>query len=208
MLTRIFPNEYLATTALVAVLVSIVSLGCEQERSWKQPGPEASFENFLMDWYRGEYDRAFGTIVAEDRERLTAPLADLEGKVDKKNLPEESEMLVVGRVDNPYDIKDIELDEPLESEPDKGQKVNLVLKYHDGRTGSATVVWGGEKWFVDLPLADQEVEQEDEKPAAAPKTPEQDADQQDADQQDADQQDAGQPDGGTQDVQRQKNEER
>jgi hypothetical protein len=137
---------------MLALAVSIAGSGCEKESTWDEPGPAASFENFLMDWYRGEYETAFETITPEDRRVLTKPLDELEGKLDAQDMPAKADMLVVGRVDNPYDIKDIDLAEPLETKPDKGQKVTLELVYHDGREGEATMIWGGDRWYVDLPL--------------------------------------------------------
>ncbi len=140
---------------VIAVMSSIGIFGCEEERTWSDPGPASTFERFLMDWYRGEYEAAFETIAPEDRKALTEPLDELEGKLDAGDLPKEADMLVVGRVDNPFDIKDIDLEDPLESAPQKGQKVTLELLYHDGRQGKATMIWGGERWYVDLPLEDQ-----------------------------------------------------
>jgi hypothetical protein len=147
---------------------SFASLGCDEKPAWQEPGPEAAFENFLMDWYRGEYEAAFETIALDDRERLTKPLETLEGKLDEENLPKKVDMLVVGRVDNPYDIKDVELAVALESAPEQGQEVTLDLTYHDGREGEATLVWSGERWLVDLPLEAGPVDDGAQEPDQAP----------------------------------------
>jgi hypothetical protein len=157
-LRRIFPNEFIVITALFVAAASFVSFGCDEKPSWKEPGPEATFETFLMDWYRGEDEAAFASIAPDDRQRLTEPLEELEGKLDSEDLPEKVDMLVVGRVDNPYDIKDVKLEGELQSAPKEGQEVTLAITYHDGREGEARLVWGGERWFVDLPVAAETTE--------------------------------------------------
>lgn len=129
-----------------------VALGCKDKEAWQEPAPEEVFRSFLMDWFRGERDNAFEAIVESDRAALTAPLEDLNKTHGEGVLPEDYQALVVGRVNNPYDFKSIAPKEPLTSAPEVGQKLELTLNFHDGHTGSATMVWSGERWLVDLPL--------------------------------------------------------
>lgn len=132
-------------------------MGCKDKESWQEPAPEEVFRGFLMDWFRGERESAFDTIVASDREALMAPLKELQKTHDAESLPEAYQMLVVGRVNNPYDFKSIEPSERLSAAPEPGQRLELTLNFHDGHTGSATMVWSGERWLVALPLGDAEV---------------------------------------------------
>ena len=124
-------------------------MGCN--KSWENPGPAATFEQFLMDLRRGRTEAAFEALAPEDRKMLTEPLEKHRDEVGEEALPKTSEMLVAGSVDSPLDFKDIEFDETLETEPEKGAVVELDLIYHDGRKGYARMVWGGERWYVDLP---------------------------------------------------------
>lgn len=130
----------------------VTLLGCDKKAEWQDPGPEEVFRTFLMDWFRGERKAAFSTIVEADRAALIAPLEELKASGSSDAVPEDYEMLVVGRVNNPYDFKSIELAQPLRSAPQSGQKVELRLNFHDGHQGSATMVWTGEQWRVDLPI--------------------------------------------------------
>jgi len=136
---------------LAVVSVLFVLTGCTSDQAWREPGPSAEFRNFLMHWFKDERDEAFGMLDPEDRERLTEPLEALRDQLDSSELPKPEEMLVAGRVDNPYDIKSIEVTPNLDGPPEAGDRVELALSYHDGRSGSATMVWRGEAWFVDLP---------------------------------------------------------
>jgi hypothetical protein len=122
-------------------------------KPWQNPGPATAFENFLLDLYTGKRESAFESLTPEDRKRLTNAIEQLEGEVPEEALPKKTQMLVTGRVDNPYDLEDIEHEADLTDEPAEGEVVELTLEYHDGRTGQARVVWGGERWFVDLPEA-------------------------------------------------------
>jgi hypothetical protein len=151
-LRRIFQDELIVIATLIVAALSCALIGCDEKPAWQEPGPVVTFETFLMDWYRGDHEAAFSTIAPADRQRLIEPLESLEGKLDDENMPDEVDMLVVGRVDNPYDVKDVELIGELRSAPKNGEKVTLNIGYHDGREGKATLVWGGEQWFVDLPI--------------------------------------------------------
>lgn len=106
-----------------------------------------------MDWFRGDKQAAFNTIQRADREALSAPLEKLEPTLGEEARPGPEDMLVVGRVNNPYDFKSIRLARPLESEPAEGARVELELNFHDGHKGSAWMVWDGARWLVELPLS-------------------------------------------------------
>lgn len=144
----------LAAVIMLAVFAFAVSglTSCESRTSWDDPGPKAAFQQYLMHWFKGEREEAYAMIAPEDRKVLEAPLEELEGRLQGSKTPSAKEMLVAGRVDNPYDIKRIDAKPELESEPEPGTKVELTLSYQDGRSGSATMMWDGESWFVDLPL--------------------------------------------------------
>lgn len=138
--------------AVAALAVAAAALGgCDRGGGWDDPGPEAEFRNFLMHWFKDEREQAFEMLDPKDRERLTEPLEVLRKHLPESDQPKPEEMLVAGRVDNPYDIKSVDVDPPLESAPDAGQRVELELAYQDGRSGSATMVWRDAQWFVDLP---------------------------------------------------------
>ena len=130
-----------------------LAVGCTRapETSWDDPGPEATFERFLMHWFKNEQGAAYEMIHPDDRAALTESLSYVEERLGSEVLAPR-EMLVAGRVDNPYDLEDIESDPELEREPEEGTSVRLELIYHDGRSGEATVIWGGDQWYVDLPL--------------------------------------------------------
>jgi hypothetical protein len=128
--------------------------GCQKSQSWREPGPKATFEQFLMHWFKNERAKAFDMIVEEDRKALTAPRGVLREKLGEEQLAERQEMLVAGRVDNPYDIRSMDLKPPLEEAPAPGQTVTLDLEYQDGREGTARLTWTGDRWAIDLPLED------------------------------------------------------
>jgi len=135
---------------VVVLAVGAALAACERGGGWDDPRPEAEFRSFLMHWFKNERKRAFDMIDPEDRERLTEPLKILRRHLSESERPNPDEMLVAGRVDNPYDIKSVDLDPPLERAPDRGDRVKLELDYQDGRSGSATMVWRDQQWFVDL----------------------------------------------------------
>lgn len=136
---------------VVAVGLSALSLGCEPQTTWDDPGPRASFEAYLFDLFRGDAEAAFQRIAPEDRKVLVKAREGLKG-MSEADTPKDHEMLVIAGFDNPYDIKKMALETPLESAPAAGQSVVINLTYRDGRTGKATMKWSGEQWFVDLPL--------------------------------------------------------
>lgn len=116
-----------------------------------------------MYWFKNERAKAFEMLVPEDREALAAPLDEIDGRLKEDVLPAPHEMLVAGRVDNPYDIKRMTVEPPLETKPEAGERITLKLAYQDGREGRARLVWSGEQWFVDLPLDGESTDTDTEK---------------------------------------------
>jgi hypothetical protein len=150
--------RWAASVAVLAVVAALAS-GCQESQSWREPGPEATFEQFLMHWFKNERARAFEMIVEEDRKVLTEPRDALRKKLGEEGLAERQEMLVAGRVDNPYDIRSMEVKPPLDEKPQAGESVTLDLKYQDGREGTAKLTWTGQRWAIDLPLEAQATSQ-------------------------------------------------
>lgn len=105
-----------------------------------------------MHWFKSEREAAYEMISPADRQRLEQPLDYLRDRMSDGEIPEKDSMLVAGRVDNPYDVKDIDLGGDLPEQP-PGEKVAvpLELSYHDGRTGRAVMVWTDGNWHVGLP---------------------------------------------------------
>lgn len=137
---------------VAGLLLGLAACNSSPESSWDDPGPETRFKNFLMNWFRYDREKAFEMIAPDDREVLTGPLDTVDEEIGDDVL-ETHEMLVAGRVDNPYDLERVETKRELESRPEEGTTVELSLIYHDGRNGEATMVWKNDTWFVDLPLA-------------------------------------------------------
>jgi len=138
---------------LVGLLLCLSLVACDTGPDWNDPGPRDTFQTFLLNWYRGDRVKAFAAILPADREVLTKPLSEL-GEVPDAARPKADEMLVVASIDNPYDIDRMEVTPKLEGPPKEGKRVALKLFYQDGTTGQAHMVWGGDRWYVDLPLED------------------------------------------------------
>jgi hypothetical protein len=110
---------------------------------------------FLMDLWRGQSVAAYEALAPSLREQLEAPLAQLAEHLEREHLPVASEMFVVARLDNPFDIQRMEVEEPVRQAPEVGHSVAIRLQYHDGRTGRVQMVWGGQRWYVDLPAPER-----------------------------------------------------
>lgn len=143
--------------ALFFTGIAGVSTGCESNQDWRKPGPDGVFKAFLTRWFENDRERAFEMVDPEDRRDLEKPLEEVEGRLGSRGDLEASEMLVAGRVDNPYDVKSIEVDPQLEAKPDAGTRVRLRLTYQDAETGEASMVWRDGEWYVDLPLEESEM---------------------------------------------------
>lgn len=146
------PRSSIVVFLAVGAALSLALSGCDEPKRWDKPGPEAEFEKFLRHWFENRREKAFEMIDPKDRRRLERPVKELEDELQNVDLFEANEMLVAGRVDNPYDVKSIEVEPKLESKPSTGDRFRLTLTYQDGDTGSATMVWRGDGWYVDLPL--------------------------------------------------------
>jgi hypothetical protein len=125
---------------------------CAAETSWDDPGPEDVFETFLTHWFLGEDEKAFAMVAPSSREVIEAPRTDLVERVPEAAVPEPHEMLVVGRMDNPYRLKGIDTVRDLEAAPTDGETVGLVVEHIDGEKSHATMIWSDEQWFVALPV--------------------------------------------------------
>lgn len=137
------------------------TMGCGGSEPWENPGPRETFQTFLMDMWRGQTEAAYGALSPELRDALEGPLAMLGDHIEQGALPEREEMFVVARLDNPFDLHRMEIEDPVREPPEVGRRVTLKLQYHDGRTGQAALLWGGDRWYIDL---------------AAPRQPEPDED--------------------------------
>ena len=136
----------------------VFAIACSQAR-WDDPGPRETFENFLIAESQGDIETVFAMIWKEDREVLKARADALEG-VPESVRPAAHEMLVIAGMDHPYDIERTRLAKKIESEPETGQQVVVELFYMDGREGKATMIWGGDGWYVDLPLEPERLEED------------------------------------------------
>jgi len=139
--------------ASVLVLVACVLAGCDSTPAWEDPAPEDVFERFLLDWFMGKNERAYQQIAPEDREVIERAHARLKKTMGDK-APSSHELLAGSAVSSPYGFKKVERLTTFEGAPKAGQKLELGLSYLDGREGKATLVWDGERWFVDLPLGE------------------------------------------------------
>jgi hypothetical protein len=139
------------------VLVALCASGCGKP-AWEEPSPRSVFEQFLVHSLRGQSEQAWGSVDPQARERLLAARTELVGLVGEEKVGlTPAQMLVVGSVDHPMDIKRVEVVDPPSKEPAQGHILVLRLMYVDGREGEARLVWRDGRWFVKLPVgADQE----------------------------------------------------
>lgn len=144
--------QLLAACLLAALSLSACSKGGAV--SWDDPGPVQTFERFLLDWYRGAEPLSWQAIAPEDREALLKKREALkrEAKLPDDAVAPPHELFIGTSVDSPYEFRKIEVVEPLKEAPKPGHRVTLKLAYLDGREGQARMVWGGDRWYVDLPL--------------------------------------------------------
>lgn len=138
----------------VIALATVNLSACSKSTTWDDPGPVQTFERFLLDWYRGAEPLSWQAIAPEDREALLKKRDALKREAGLKDdaVAPPHELFIGTSVDSPYEFRKIEVVEPLKDAPKKGQRVTLKLAYLDGRTGQARMVWGGDRWYVDLPL--------------------------------------------------------
>ena len=135
----------------IVILGALVALaGCGAE-AWKDPSPPDTFERFLLLQFMGKEKEAYAMIAPEDRAVLEETRTQLQSKLKGQDVPEPHEMLLVSRLAGPYSFKRIkrEGDYP-EGGLKGGERVTLKLEYYDGREQTASMLWGGDRWYVDL----------------------------------------------------------
>ncbi len=134
---------------LLLMLLPALVVGCESS-DWASPGPQDVFEQFLLDLAMGENEHAFAVIEPNDRAEITRALKTL--KLPQDAMPQPYDMLVVAGVNNPYELKSIQVEPELKAEPKPGTRVRLKLHFNGDRDSEAFMIWDGKGWFVDLPL--------------------------------------------------------
>ncbi len=151
-------NSRFIINLLVVLLISVVLAGCSKGNAWENPGPRESFETFLMDLWRGNRAEAFAAVWPDDQQRLMAAGDVLAKKYPKVPGLKPEEWLVVSRIDNPFDIRRLEIVSEASAVFEAGDRVLLEIHYYDDRVGKTEMVWGGERWFVALPEPEQVVQ--------------------------------------------------
>lgn len=163
-------NKLRYAALCVASVVAITS-GCQDE----EPGPEEVFRGFVENIWRGEDAAALEAVAPDTRARLLEPLDDVEQSIGEAHGLEPVDMLIVTRLDNPHELQEVEVVGELPDPLEEGSRVELALRMLDDRTGNATMVYQGGRWYVDLPLDEVDTEQvlvplhrEHEEPQVAP----------------------------------------
>lgn len=151
MMTRSRLRDAALCVAAMAVMLS----GCKAE----EPGPEQVFRGFVENIWRGEDAQALEAVLPETRARLLEPLDEVEERVGEGHGLEPIDMLIVTRLDNPHELKEVEVVGELAEPPKEGTRVELALRMLDDREGNATMVYQGGRWYVDLPLDKVDTEQ-------------------------------------------------
>ena len=128
--------------------------GCEDDGGdWRDPGPDEVLERFLTHWYLEEHQELLSLIAPQDRAQLEAAHERLRAmKVPDSVGPRPEEMLELGWVANPYLLRKTQVVDRLKAPPAAGQRVAVKVVQGDGEEAVATMVWSGERWYVDLPL--------------------------------------------------------
>ena len=137
-------------TIVILIAYVFCTVGCQSAEPWNEPGPEDTFESFLIHWFRGDAEQAFQMIAPDDREALTAEIGAVANLGIK---PKPWEMLVVAEVENVYDVaKIVAKPSRFEERPADGTIVTLTVKHQDGSANEAQMVWREDRWYVDFPL--------------------------------------------------------
>lgn len=134
---------------LFALITLVLFSGACERSAWNDPGPDEAFESILVVHSQGDAQAVFDAIWEADREKIVGPLESLE-KLDPSVRPEPWEMLVIAGMDHPYDINRTRLQEKLDGEPERGERVVVELIYMDDREGEVEMVWGGDRWYLSL----------------------------------------------------------
>ena len=146
----------LCSLLLCLPLVGLALSGCDEGGDWRDPGPDDVLERFVTHWYLEEREEVLALVAPEDRAQIEAAHRELQAmKVPEEARPRLEEMLELGWVVNPYTLRKAQVLEKLEGAPKPGQRVKVKIVRGDGEEAMATMVWSGERWFVDLPLEEQ-----------------------------------------------------
>lgn len=133
---------------ILGVLVALVGCGGD---AWTDPSPDDTFERFLLLQFMGKEKQAYAMISPEDRAVLERTREELKSKLKAADVPEPHEMLLISQLSGPYSFKRIKREGSYpEGGLQGGERVTLQLEYYDGREQTASMVWGGDRWYVDL----------------------------------------------------------
>ncbi|RVU48736.1 hypothetical protein EA187_04710 [Lujinxingia sediminis] len=134
--------------ALCVASMAACYSGCQAE----EPGPEEVFRGFVENIWRGQDALALEAVLPATRARLLEPLDDVDEQVGEGHGLTPVDMLIVTRLDNPHELKEVEIVGEHPDAPQEGTRVELALRMLDDRQGNATMVYQGGRWYVDLPL--------------------------------------------------------
>ena len=109
--------------------------------------PQVVAQSFLTDLRFQKHEEVQARIWPET-------LAEMVEELGSDDL---EELFAVTRVKSPFLVERIEVEGGIPSELELGTAIELNLRFRDGREADMTLRWGGEKWFVDLPLEGEEV---------------------------------------------------
>ena len=137
---------------LLLIVIALAGFGCINGDPWRNPGPRATFEEFLLFQMKGERALAFDLISPEDRTVLETDRSDVTARIGVGLLTEPWQSLWIRRVDTPFQLSKIEQPETFDVQPKDGQRVTMRLLYRDGAEGEATMVWRAPRWYVHLGL--------------------------------------------------------
>lgn len=142
----------LSHAVLILAMVSLI--GCGGGKPWQEPDPAQSFRTFLMNWTMGKKQRAFDSLVDEDQANIKTAHQSVEGLLkDAKTKPQVHDYFLGSGVATPFGLKKVSLANKLPESIKTGHQAKLLLEFHDGRKGDATMVWDGKRWRVKLDLA-------------------------------------------------------
>ena len=144
----------LSSLLLLLILTLVLSgFSCTSTEPWRNPGPRATFEEFLLLQMKGERTLAFDFIAPEDRAVLERDRVDARERIGEGVMLEPWQSLWIRRMDTPFQLSKIEKTDSLEERPNDGHRVSLRLIYRDGGEGEATMIWHEPRWYVYLALA-------------------------------------------------------
>lgn len=139
------------------LLLMICALGvglsaCGEDKPWLEPDPKDAFRAFLLNWTIGKDAEVLAALAPTDRAQLEKTHATIVATLGDKRSPALKELFFASGVARTFDVKRIELEQPLPAEVKVGAKSTLKLSFHDGREGKAVMLWDGSRWCVLLGL--------------------------------------------------------